>query len=173
MGPDGEPMVDEEGNELDAGGAAGGRKARGKRRPPAIDFDAPPVAEIALAPPPKPKSRGRRSQEPTLLSEDYVKRAFKAAEDGSSNYALPENARFKTKDLGELFLRTGAFTKRWAAGEAGEASEGARVDLQGFHDTNNGGGSDDDLLFADADDGYGGGDDFDDDDDDDDGGCFQ
>ncbi|CAN0149180.1 unnamed protein product, partial [Ectocarpus fasciculatus] len=78
-----------------------------------------------------------------------------------------------TKDLGELFLRTGAFTKRWAAGVAGEASEGARIDLQGFHDTNNGGGSDDDLLFADADDGYGGGDDFDDDDDDDDDGGFQ
>lgn len=41
MGADGEPMVDEDGNELDAGGAVGGRKARGKRRPPAIDFDAP------------------------------------------------------------------------------------------------------------------------------------
>ncbi|CAM9431335.1 unnamed protein product [Scytosiphon promiscuus] len=112
----------------------GGRKVRGKRRPPAIDFDAPPVPENALAPPPKPKGRGRRGKDATLLSEEYVTRALKAAEDASSNYALPENAGFKTKDLAELFLRKGAFTKRWAAGETGETSGVGRADLQGFHD---------------------------------------
>eukprot|EP00752_Nemacystus_decipiens_P006580 g5924.t1 len=145
----------------------GGRKTRGKRKPPAIDFDGPAVPAGALADPSKPKGRGRRAaQAPTLLSEDYVKRAYKAAEDESSNYALPENAGFKTKDLGELFLRPGAFTKRWTGGESAGVSEGARLDVQGFHDTN-GGSGDDDLLFADANDGYSGGDDFDDDDDDD------
>ncbi|CAM9423882.1 unnamed protein product, partial [Hapterophycus canaliculatus] len=151
-----------------AGEGGGARKARGKRRPPAIDFDAPPVADKALAPPPKPKSRARRGKDITLLSEEYVARALKAAEDASSNYALPENAGFKTKDLAELFLRKGAFTKRWAAGEAGGASGGERVDLQGFHDSTGGGGGGGDLLFADANDGYTGGDDFGDDDDDDD-----
>eukprot|EP00903_Cladosiphon_okamuranus_P021173 g19447.t2 len=153
-------------DDAEEGGA--GRKARGKRKPPAIDFDAPPVAGSKLADPSKPKGRGRSRQDPTLLSEDYVRRALKAAEDESSNYALPENAGFKTKDLGELFLRPGAFTKRWTDRETGGGSEGARHDLQGFHDTNPGGGNDD-LLFADANDGYSGGDDFDDGDDDDDG----
>ncbi|CAN0440466.1 unnamed protein product, partial [Laminaria digitata] len=72
-------------------------KARGKRRPPTIDFDAPPVPDSALE---TPKSRakprgGKKARDPTLLSEDYVKRALKAAQDGTANYALPENARFK------------------------------------------------------------------------------
>ncbi|CAM9994156.1 unnamed protein product [Pylaiella littoralis] len=160
----------EDGGVLETGG---GRKPRGKKKAALIDFADAAVPESAVETPAEAKAKGRRrgTKDATLLSEDYVRRAWRTAEEATSNsnenYALPENAGFKTKDLAEMFLVKSAFTRAWNGGVGGGVSEtGGRADHDGFHDSVTGGGGDDDLLFKDANDGYGpGGGDFDDDDD--------